>query len=428
MQKVLVITYYWPPAGGPGVQRWLKFTTYMHEFGLDPIVVVPKNTNYPIIDEVLTKEVHQELKIIELPIFEPYKIASLFAGKKSKRISKGVIQKRMKQSLSERVLLWIRGNFFIPDARKFWVKPTVRFLEKYVAEHSIKKVITTGPPHSVHLIGLGLQKQTKVQWIADFRDPWTTIGYHNKLKLSASSKKKHQQLEKQVLQAADKLIVTSITTRKEFEQKTQKPIRCITNGFDGGFVAKKLDSNFTISHIGTLLTDRNPNGLWQALQELVKENTAFAENLKIQLIGVVGEEVLASLREYNLEKYVDYLGYQPHEKILGYQFKSQVLLLAEIDSEKTKGIIPGKLFEYMMAKRPILALGPENWEAGTIVKATKSGSYLHTKDKSSIKAVVLSWFNQYQKGTLTSEPQGINKYHRRELTGNLVDYILWESS
>ncbi len=428
MQKVLVITYYWPPAGGPGVQRWLKFTKYMPDFGIKPIVFVPKNADYPILDKSLSDEVPRNLKVIEHPILEPYRFASIFSKKKTKRISSGIIQKEQKQTLLEKLLLWIRGNLFIPDARKHWVKPSVQYLNDFIAENSIETIITTGPPHSVHLIGMSLKDKLGIEWIADFRDPWTTIGYHNKLKLTNSSQQKHQLLESQVLNKANKIIVTSKTTQKEFEHKTRQPIEVITNGFDDRKRSEVLDDNFTISHIGSLLTNRNPTALWHVLGELTKENKTFADKLNIQLVGIVGDDVLESINTFGLSDFVQCPGYVDHEKVLEYQSKSQLLLLLEIDAEETKGIIPGKLFEYMKAKRPILAIGPKDWEAGTIVEATQSGRYFQADDQSSIKEVVLNWFEAYQKGSLKAKAIGIEKYHRKQLTKDLADFITWESS
>ncbi|MDT0607402.1 glycosyltransferase family 4 protein [Croceitalea rosinachiae] len=428
MRKVLIVCYYWPPAGGPGVQRWLKFVKYLPEFDIEPIVFVPENPNYPILDKSLEEEISGHIRVIKQRIFEPYGLASFFSRKKTKRISSGIIQKHQKQSLLERGLLWIRGNFFIPDARKYWVKPSVNAISKLVTEEKIQTIITTGPPHSVHLIGLQLKVKFDLQWIADFRDPWTSIGYHKKLKLTKASRQKHKFLEKQVLNSADQVVVTSNTTRTEFEKLTSKPVEVITNGFDGDKISTKLDEKFTISHIGSLLTDRNPTVLWQVLQELCDENSDFKKKLAIQLIGVVGDGVKESLTKHQLANHFTDLGYVSHSEILTFQAKSQVLLLLEIDSEETKGIIPGKLFEYLNARRPILALGPKNWEASSMVDKTKSGSTFTMDDKSDLKNVLLEWFEAFQKGELFSNAIGIEKYSRRELTKKLANAITWESS
>ena len=257
-KKVLIILYYWPPAGGPGVQRWLKFVKYLPEFDIEPVVYCPENPSYPIIDESLVDEVPKNITILKQPINEPYGLANLFSKKSSNKISSGVISKAKKQSFVEKLMLYVRGNFFIPDARKNWIKPSVKFLSNYIEKHKIETIITTGPPHSLHLIGLRLKEKFDVKWLADFRDPWTTIGYHKALKLTASSKQKHNKLELEVLNTADEVIVTSNHTKQEFKTKTKQPITVITNGYDTHSVrVEGKDEKFTFAHIGSLLSERN---------------------------------------------------------------------------------------------------------------------------------------------------------------------------
>ena len=232
MKKVLIITYYWPPAGGPGVQRWLKFVKYLPDFGIEPIVYCPDNPNYPIKDTSLLAEVSSKLSVLKAPIREPYKWAQLFSKSKTTNLSKGLISNQNKQSILEKLLLFIRGNFFIPDARISWVRPSVSFLSDYIITHQIDTIITSGPPHSVHLIGLQLKQKHSLKWMADFRDPWTQIGYHKKLKLTSFAQKKHKKLEAAVLQTADELLVTSLKTKIIFSELTATPISVLTNGYD----------------------------------------------------------------------------------------------------------------------------------------------------------------------------------------------------
>lgn len=427
MQKVLIITYYWPPAGGPGVQRWLKFVKYLKDFNIEPVVYIPENPNYPIVDASFLEEIPKGTIIYKKRIFEPYGLAGLFSRKKTKRISSGIITTKNQTTL-EKVLLWVRGNFFIPDARKYWVKPSISFLKTIIEKENIKTIITTGPPHSVHLIGLGLKKKLNVQWLADFRDPWTSIGYHKKLKLSNTSKAKHKELERLVLTKVDKLIVTSNTTKNEFNALTDKPIQVITNGYDGecseGVV---LDEKFTVSHIGSLLEGRNPKNLWKVLAELVKENEAFKQCFCLQLAGVVSSEIIQYIEELGLKPYTQLLGYLSHEEAIAFQHKSQVLLLVEIDAPETVGIIPGKLFEYMAAKRPILGIGPKDWEVIDMVANTNAGHIYDHESVADVKSVLLDWFQKYQEQHLSVSSVGINKYSRRELTKKLADYMQWES-
>jgi len=303
-KKLLIITYYWPPAGGPGVQRWLKFVKYLPEFNIQPIVYVPQNPTYPIVDEDLINEVSDKAIILKNKIFEPYQLAGFLSKKETKKISSGIIPAAKKQTFLEKMLLWVRGNVFIPDARFLWVNPSVKYLKKYIEDNNITTIVTSGPPHSLHLIGLKLKQSLNLNWYADFRDPWTTIGYHKALKLSSYADKKHKQLEKAVLDGADTIIVTSKTTKAEFMLLTHTPIEVITNGYDVENVAKQpLDEKFTMAHIGSFLSDRNPKVLWEVLKELIADNALFAEHFQLKLIGKISQEVLDSIAQYNLNEY-----------------------------------------------------------------------------------------------------------------------------
>ncbi|GAA4969667.1 glycosyltransferase family 4 protein [Algibacter aquimarinus] len=423
-KKILIITYYWPPAGGPGVQRWLKFVKYLPEFDVEPIVYIPENPSYPLIDKSLISEIPDNIIILKHPINEPYKFAGALSNKSTNTISKGIIPEKKRQSFFEKVMLYIRGNFFIPDARKNWVKPSINYLSEYISKENIKTIITTGPPHSLHLIGLSLKDKLGVKWIADFRDPWTTIGYHKQLKLTKASKCKHKALEKQVLNTADQVIVTSSVTKNEFQQITNQPIEVITNGYDNDLVGKiEQDSKFTLAHIGSLLSKRNPEILWQVLSENIQENESFAHDFQLNLVGAVSENVLESINKYNLSNYIDNVGYISHKESVKFQKKSQLLLLIEIDSEETKCIIPGKLFEYIVSNRPIVALGPKGSDVENIIKETNTGDYFYYNDYKSLKSTILMHYKAFQNKTLKTQPIGLQKYHRKSLTESLSKLI-----
>lgn len=424
-KKVLIILYYWPPAGGPGVQRWLKFVKYLPEFGIGPIVFAPSNPDYPIIDKSLEKDIPADLKLYKLPIWEPYRYANLFGGKKkTQSISSGLIPDKKKQGFIERLMLFIRGNIFIPDARKFWKKPAVNFLGKVIEEEQIDTVISTGPPHSLHLIAKDLKNKFGISWIADFRDPWTKIGYHQELKLTSKSKQKHFALEKGVLNSADKILTTSFTTQKDFEKQTKTPVFCVTNGFDGEQIQEsELDQTFTISHIGSLLSKRNPIVLWDVLEELITEDNNFKKHFKLRLIGKVSENVLQSIYQRGLEQYTENLGYLPHTELIKYQSKTQILLLVEIDEEITQGIIPGKMFEYLRANRPILAIGPKNWDVGVVLNEITGKPHFEYSEKQALKQQISQWFEAYQQKDLHVKYQGVGQFHRKHLTQQLAEII-----
>ncbi len=424
MKKVLIVTYYFPPAGGPGVQRWLKFVKYLPDFQFEPIVYVPQNPTYPIVDEGLLAEVSDQLTLLKQPIWEPYGMASLFSKNKINNISAGIIPSNKKQSFIEKIALFVRGNLFIPDARMFWVNPSVKFLREYCQSNQIDTIITTGPPHSLHLIGLALQQQLSIKWVADFRDPWTTIGYHKALKLLPWAQRKHKRLEQQVLQAADAIIVTSATTKTEFESITTRPIEVITNGYDiSTEPSLQLDAKFSLAHIGSLLSARNPIVLWEALAELLQEIPDLAKHLQLNFIGTTSQEIKDAVANYGLANYMHDFGYVSHQEAIRFQKESQVLLLIEIDSPHTKLILPGKLFEYLVSGRPILAMGPAGSDFASIITETQTGAFFNYAQKREVKAYIQRCYSDYLAGNLKVSPQGIEKYARKNLTKQLAQLL-----
>lgn len=424
MKRALVITYYWPPAGGPGVQRWLKFVTYFKDFGIEPVVFIPDNPHYPLQDKSIVSEIPEGIEIIRFPIKEPYGFAKIFSKKKTNQVSSGIITNK-NQSALEKLLLWIRGNFFIPDARIGWVKPAVIFLKEYLAKNDMDIVISSGPPHSLHLIGMALKEELGIKWVADFRDPWTTIHYHQSLRLNKRAQKKHLKLESKVLNNSDLVVVTSARTKKEFQNITSVPIEVISNGYDIlEKIEPNLDAQFSIAHIGSLLTNRNPELLWEILSELKDENKVFSKNLLIKLVGAVSEDVLESLAVFGLTENYKTLGYVSHQEAIQIQHDAQVLLLVEMDSPETKSIIPGKLFEYVAANRPILAMGPEGSDVEEIIKETNTGVYFKYTDKEKLKQQVQLYYEAYLKANLNVNSKNIEKYSRSALTKSLSTILL----
>ncbi len=424
MKRALVITYYWPPAGGPGVQRWLKFVTYFKEFGIEPVVFIPDNPHYPLQDKSIVSEIPEGIEIIRFPIKEPYGFAKIFSKKKTNQVSSGIITNK-NQSVLEKLLLWIRGNFFIPDARIGWVKPAVGFLKEYLAKNDMDIVISSGPPHSLHLIGMALKEELGIKWVADFRDPWTTIHYHQSLRLNKRAQKKHLKLESKVLNNSDLVVVTSARTKKEFQKITSVPIEVISNGYDIlEKIEPNLDAQFSIAHIGSLLTNRNPELLWEILSELKDENKVFSKNLLIKLVGAVSEDVLESLAVFGLTENYKTLGYVSHQEAIQIQHDAQVLLLVEMDSPETKSIIPGKLFEYVAANRPILAIGPDGSDVEGILKETNAGVYFTYTEKEKLKKQLQFYYEAYSKANLNINSHNTEQYSRRELTKSLSSLLL----
>lgn len=414
----MIITYYWPPAGGSGVQRWLKFVKYLPQFGIEPIVYTVKNPNYPIEDHSLTSEVPEDVLVLRQPIWEPNTILNKRPNKKSA----GFLDE--KPSFTGKVLQYIRANYFIPDARKFWAKPSVRYLTDYLNSNSVDVIITTGPPHSLHLIGMRLKEELGIKWIADFRDPWTAIDYFHKLPLTKKSLKKHQMLEQKVLNRADAVITVGKTMAAQFEPFNRN-IQVITNGFDkvpyGENVA--LDKNFSMVHIGMLNADRNPPELWEALQELCEQDGKFSSDLEIKLIGETAAEVKRDLGRFGLLEKTNFIPYVSHNEAIKYQAAARVLLILVNKVPFSKGIITGKIFEYLNANRPILAIGPPDGDLAEILTKTGAGSIVDFNQKDVLKKEILSLYHAYKRGKSGGANKNIGQYHRRNLTEALSETI-----
>ena len=377
MKKVLVITYYWPPAGGSGVQRWLKFTKYLPKYDWKPIVYTPENPYFEVQDESLLNDITSEVEIWKTPIWEPYTLKDKLFGKGESSQSAGVITN--KKSLKNKVLNWVRGNVFIPDPKINWVKPSVKVLLKKIKEEGIEHIITTGPPHSMHLIGLGLKKAIpNLKWIADFRDPWSELDLLDEFNLSSSSTKKHKDLEKEVLQTADVALTVSETWVDDLKRLGGGRVELITNGYDvADFELKpKTNNEFIIGHYGLLNHLRNPKNLWKALADLCTENTDFNDKLKIHLSGNIDGEILAEIETYpQLKGKVKQLGYISHAKVLHQYNEADLLLLLLFNSKSGVGNYPGKIFEYFAAQKPIVAFGPEGSDTQKLIEKTNTGMY-----------------------------------------------------
>lgn len=409
------------PAGGSGVQRWLKFVKYLRDFNVEPVVFTVDEANYPIIDESLKKDVPKNIELIKKSIWEPNDVLSFFK-KKDTKTSAGFLNPN--PTFFGSVLQYIRANYFIPDARKFWIKPSVKHLKKYLSENKIDAIITTGPPHSLHLIGLKLKKDLDIKWIADFRDPWTDIDYFHQLPLTKKSKKKHHQLEQEVLKKADASIVIGKTMKSNYDEYSDD-IHVITNGYDSEKNNDSkviLDKKFSITHIGLMNADRNPKALWKALSELSNENKEFQNDLEIKLIGKLAEEVDEELLKYQF-KNITKINYVPHNQVQQYQRNSQVLLLTVNKVPSAKGIITGKIFEYLQSKRPILAIGPEDGDLAEILKETNAGFIVDFDDVEKMKKTILNLYSAYKTNSLKVSSKNIEQYHRKNLTEQLSKII-----
>ena len=415
--KALIITYYWPPAGGSGVQRWLKFVKYLQDFGIEPIVYTVDNANYPKEDDSLISEIPKNITVLKNPIFEP---TDVFFWKQ-----KGVKKKDVANSTNNSLLSFIRGNFFIPDPKIFWVKSSVKFLQNYLKDHPIDVIISTGPPHSMHLIAQKISKKNNIKWIADFRDPWTDLYYNNEFKQLTFAKEKNKRLEKSVLKQADCILTVSNSLKKDF-LKTAKNVVVITNGFDSEVLLDQqvvLDSKFTISYIGLLPKQSNPVVFFKVLKKLCDANQEFKNDVQLLFVGDISSEVRNEIQKNNLTDITEVKGYVSHSEAIEYQKKAQVLLLLIPNIPKSAGILTGKLFEYLTAKRPILAMGPENGDLAEILQSTNAGVVIDHQNEAKLSIEISRLYQQFKEGKLSVNSNNLAQFHRKNLTQQLASII-----
>lgn len=440
MKKVLIITYYWPPSGGAGVQRWLKFVKYLREFGWEPVIYTPSNPESPINDDSLQKDVPADITVLKTEIWEPYLFYKRLMGqKKNDKINAAFLTESKKPKRFEKLAVWIRGNFFIPDARAFWVKPSVKYLAEYLKTNPVDAIISTGPPHSMHLIANGLKKKLKMPWMADFRDPWTNIDFYSKLMLMPFADKKHKRLELEVLRNADVVSCVGKTWLAELEellrksapqkftQEVAKKFHFISNGYDPGDYDSvgevKADTKFSMAHIGTLDKSRNPEGLWKVLASMVKKNPEFAKDLEIKLVGKVDIFVQEDIEKNGLTSNLNKIAYLSHHDVTVVQKQSQVLMLLINNTPNAMGITTGKFFEYMAAKRPILCIGPRGGDADKILDETKAGLLSDYTDLETLEKNIMYYYNSFKAGKLQSEGVNTERYSRKALTGEVANSL-----
>ena len=436
MKRVLIITYYWPPSGGSGVQRWVKFAKYLPKEGWQPVIYTPENPELTTIDKTLAAEIPPEAEVVKTHIFEPYGIYRKLMGKGSSTDLKALTSAGSdgnevnpvnggKKSWKQKLSLYIRGNFFIPDPRIMWVRPSVKFLKSYLKKHPVDANVSTGPPQSMHLIGLELSKATGLPWLADFRDPWTKIFYFKHLELTHRSEAKHQALEKKVVDGATRVIAVSPMVKKDFEAITSTPVELITNGFDEEDFNDpfEADEYFNITHTGLFASDGDPEILWKVLAAKCQEDKEFQKLLRIRLVGKTDQEIVNSIETAGLGPNLVNLGYQSHEVAVREQRNASVLILPLRKEPEYEAVLPGKLFEYLASRRPILGIGQTDGAMAQVVRNTGSGIVYDWNEEQKIRRWVDFSWEEFKNHELLDNATDISMYSRRRLTKRLVSLL-----
>ena len=450
MKRILIISYYWPPTGGSGVQRWVKFAKYLPSFGWQPVVYTPSNPERLAVDESLLKEVPPEAEIITTPIREPYDVYKKFSGKGGK--SQVNPLNAQKKSLKQKLAVWIRGNFFVPDPRVGWVEPSVRFLTAYLKEHPVDVVVTTGPPQSMHLIGKGLKEATGVRWIADFRDPWTEMFYFKYMGLWPLAEHRHRRLEQQVLDGCDAVISVTPLVQKDFQAKTATPVHLITNGYDesdfppsqpaapascdpapsapeapGESPVPAPEAStiapFTLVHTGLFASDGNPLKLWDTLAAMCGSDGRFRQALRIKLIGKVDPEICAAIAARGLQANLSNEGYLPHDRTVQEQRAADILLLPLRQEPEYRKVLPGKIFEYLASRRPVLGIGQEDGAAATLLQETGAGHMFGWDKEAELREFIGAEWQKHLLGEQEPLQSDIAQYSRKSLTEKLTGIL-----
>lgn len=421
-KKVLIITYYWPPSGGGGVQRWLKFVKYLPEYGWEPIVFTPENPDFELQDDGLLADVPKGIQVIKQPIWEPFALYRKLMGKKA--VQKQGVVSQTGGSLVGRLIRWIRGNAFVPDARVFWVRPASKYLINYLKENPVDVIATTGPPHSMHLIGQRVKRKTGIPWVADFRDPWSEWDVLPQLSLNKRSWERHKQMEFGVLNLADKVVTVSNRLGEALDRIAGVPVtEVVNNGYDGADFDEfesQVPDKFRLVHMGLLNEGRNPVKLWKVLDKLCEREPDFADELEVVLAGTIEQSVKNHVAEYkHLASRVKILDYIPHEEAITVNRSAALLLVLLNQTSNSPWILPGKMYEYLPIHRPILSFGPLESDANDLLKGCGYAGFLRYNDVKGIQALVLNYFRAYQEGNTKEGNASVEQFTRKNLTAKL---------
>jgi glycosyltransferase involved in cell wall biosynthesis len=419
VKKILVITYYWPPSGGSGVQRWLKFVKYFRDFGIEPIVLTvdPDFATYPNYDYTLLDEIPHGIEIHKTKAKSPFGIYSKF---RKKEVPKVGFAGEKNVGMMEKLMRFIRGNFFIPDARIGWNRFALEKAREILQATNIDCVITTSPPHSTQLIGLALKNEFNIKWIADLRDPWTEIYYNKELFRTSFAKNKDYHLEQLCLKKADKIVVVSQDIKRHFGANRTEilaKIRVLPNGYDDADFLELNNDNIpeskVIRYIGNLGEQYPTLGFLNAFAQLLKEHAEW----KLEFIGNCHKGVKQKVAELGLSKSVEFISYVDHKTAVQYMQSSSILLMIIPEIENNKGILTGKLFEYLASGKPILNIGPKDGDAAIILTENAVSITLDSNESEKMVEFILN--SQDKSESITRS----DKYSRRNLTKEMAELI-----
>ena len=428
MRQVLFVTYYFPPSGGPGVQRSLKFVKYLPEFGWRPTVLTvdPDYAAYPNLDLELMNEIDASLEIIRTKSRDPYSAyGGLFGKKKGDVVGVGFLnQNRLDKR--ERIARWIRANLFIPDARKGWVSYADRAAEKAISSHSFDAVFSTGPPHSTHLVAQRVKHRANLPWVMDMRDAWPPDSFAHLLPMSNWARSKDARIRRLCYSDADVVLTVSKSLGIDAGALTNTPVDVIPNGYDPDdfeTIEHGQQDSFTIVYTGNMSAEQDPVGLWQAMKTY--KSRGDWDDLRVCLVGNTAGEVQARIDEAGLRKHVEVIPYVEHQKAVRYMCKADLLLLSINRVPNPKGIVTGKLYEYLATGRPILCLISSEGDASAIVASMGAGESHRFDDESGVGHMINRHYEAWKTGNrLSGAPrERVSLYSRKTQAQQLAKIL-----
>lgn len=425
-KKVLIITYHWPPSGGISVLRCLKIAKYLRSFGWEPIIYKPKNAQYEFTDSTNNKDIPEGITILEHPIIEPFNAFKKMSGRKADDSQNPVYVRDRKQKLVDKLAIWVRANFFIPDARSLWINPSVRYLSKYLKENKIDAIFSDGPPHTNTAIASKLVKKFNIPWLADFQDPWTQVDYYKMFPIGKRAHRKHSRMEQETFTRAKKITIASPSWAKDLEDIGANNVSPIFYGYDEDDYAKinvKDDAFFSIVHAGLLGMDRSPDTLIKALSDIKKENPEFGEKLKIRLAGLVDYSIIQSMEKAGLKDNLEYVGKRNRSEAIDLIFNGKILLLPLNKADNVQGRIPGKLFELLRVNKPILCLGPNTSDSSLIIKNAEAGVTIDYDNYDELKDFISQNFEKFIAGTFIGTTKNIEEYSNYNQTKKVAEFL-----
>ncbi len=430
MRRLLVIAYYFPPSGGAGVQRVLKWVKYLRDFDVEPVVLTVEAGAYPKRDETLVRDVPADVAVHRTRSLDPFGAYARLTGRsRQQAVAETSGHLGAEASPAERLARWVRANVFVPDARVGWVPFAVQRGLQLLRDEPFDAVLTSGPPHSVHLTGWALHARTGTPWIADFRDPWTDINYYDELPRTSAAHVLDRWLERSVLARATRVVTVSPGWRDLLLGKVDRApadFAVIHNGFDpedlGPADVPPLD-RFTLVYVGSLYGSRSPEVLWRALAALRERGEI--ERLRLRLVGRIGDDVLARLDSHGLGAITEHVPYVPHDEAVREMQRATVLLLSVESYRHERGNLTGKVYEYLATGRPVLALGPVEGDAADLLRGTDAGRMLDRDDADGVAEHIRTLYEAWDRGALPTgaPPEAIAPYSRRAEAGALAALV-----